>query len=463
MKNRIIALVLILSVLALAACAELGGAQAEEEADIPPVVIDDFAVIAEGMLVPLDSVQLSFNGAGGRIVEVMVDEGDVVEAGDVLARLEDSESLAAQIQSAETELLNARQALDDLNDPLPYTVAAAQAERDIATAEEELDDALISLNNLYSPDIDYYRDEVDRAQDALANAEANAEISTIDADIGALNAAQENLEDFEEWLEIVEKEINGCVPSDDRVCDPDREVSVQPGLAFTLEEARDNYNDALNRVRQLELTVGQTDRNVNNSIDDAQEALEDAQERLDWALAEPDSIDVMVREADVTFWQAQLEDARDRLADAQRGPDPDDIEAAESRIASAEASLLAARASLEDLELVAPIGGTVSSSSLKVGETVSPGVPVITLADFGGWLVETDNLTEIEVVEVSEGQTVTVVLDALPDTELAGEVTDISTVFEEKRGDITYTVEITLLDEDPRMRWGMTAVVTFEE
>ena len=36
---------------------------------------------------PVDYVQLSFNG-GGEIVEVLVEEGDVVEAGQLLARLE---------------------------------------------------------------------------------------------------------------------------------------------------------------------------------------------------------------------------------------------------------------------------------------------------------------------------------------------------------------------------------------
>jgi hypothetical protein len=66
------------------------------------------------------------------------------------------------------------------------------------------------------------------------------------------------------------------------------------------------------------------------------------------------------------------------------------------------------------------------------------------------------------VVEVQLGQKVTVVPDALPDLELAGTVEEISDTFQEKQGDVTYTVRIRLDEVDPRLRWGMTVVVTFE-
>ena len=36
-------------------------------------------------------------------------------------------------------------------------------------------------------------------------------------------------------------------------------------------------------------------------------------------------------------------------------------------------------------------------------------------------------------------------------------------MFEEKRGDITYTVRIRINEPDPRLRWGMTVEVTFAE
>ena len=92
---------------------------------------------------------------------------------------------------------------------------------------------------------------------------------------------------------------------------------------------------------------------------------------------------------------------------------------------------------------------------------MAAGSPVLTLADLSNWVVKTDNLTEGDVTQVSIGQEVEVVLDVLPDAPLTGKVTRINSRFEEKRGDITYTVTVQLTKTDPRMRWGMTAAVKF--
>jgi hypothetical protein len=99
--------------------------------------------------------------------------------------------------------------------------------------------------------------------------------------------------------------------------------------------------------------------------------------------------------------------------------------------------------------------------ALTEGELVTAGQAAIVVADYSAWKVETDNLTEFEVPGVAEGQSATIAFDALPDLQLAGTVTAVSPFFEIKRGDVTYTVEIQLLETDPRLRWGMTSTVTF--
>lgn len=112
---------------------------------------------------------------------------------------------------------------------------------------------------------------------------------------------------------------------------------------------------------------------------------------------------------------------------------------------------------------MATINGTIVTLDLIEGEQIAPGIPVVQIADFSAWYVETDNLTEIEVVKVATGQGTSIVPDALPDVTLTGAVDTIADVFEEKQGDVTYTARILLDEVDPRLRWGMTVVVTFEE
>ncbi|MCK5313469.1 MAG: efflux RND transporter periplasmic adaptor subunit, partial [Anaerolineales bacterium] len=174
-------------------------------------------------------------------------------------------------------------------------------------------------------------------------------------------------------------------------------------------------------------------------------------------------LDLAIAEADLSVAEAQLALAESNYEKVKAGPDPDDLAAAEARITAAETNILAAQTALENIELRAPFPGTLVDLGLKVGEQVSPGMPVAVLVDFANWKVETDDLTEIEVPDIYVGQPVTVTPDALPDLELNGTVEYISDLYEEKRGDITYTARILLDEDDERLRWGMTVVVTFDE
>jgi HlyD family secretion protein len=97
---------------------------------------------------------------------------------------------------------------------------------------------------------------------------------------------------------------------------------------------------------------------------------------------------------------------------------------------------------------------------LEVGEIGSPGVPVAIVADFSAWQVETDDLSELDVVQIQVGQEVEVRVDALSEQTFRGRVTEVPLTSELKRGDVTYTVVIELDDVgDAPLRWGMKVFV----
>lgn len=150
-----------------------------------------------------------------------------------------------------------------------------------------------------------------------------------------------------------------------------------------------------------------------------------------------------------------------RLLEENNGLLPSAMEALEARLAAADTAVNTAQAAVDALTLRAPINGNVADISVQPGQKTNAGDVVLAVADFSDWVVETDSLTEIEVVRISPSQKVEVVLDALPNLTLTGEVTTINSRFEEKRGDITYTVTVLLDMGDPQMRWGMTAAVFF--
>lgn len=154
------------------------------------------------------------------------------------------------------------------------------------------------------------------------------------------------------------------------------------------------------------------------------------------------------------------EEVMERLSDNE-GIDPDAYAAAQARLATANASIASAEAALAALELKASMDGTVIDLELQPGQRVTPGEPVITLADVSQWVVVTTNLTENGVVAVEVGQPVEVRLEAVPGLVLAGDVARIGARFEENQGDITYAVTVVLEESDPALRWGMTASVQF--
>jgi multidrug resistance efflux pump len=153
--------------------------------------------------------------------------------------------------------------------------------------------------------------------------------------------------------------------------------------------------------------------------------------------------------------ETNFQNAQVRVANAEA-----DFNALEDESFSIDSAGL--RAILANAELRAPHAGVITNLDLKVGEFASSGTPVATIADISKWIVKTSDLTEIDVVNVSEGQPVTVKLDAMPGVEFKGHVLSISQEYSENQGDVVYEVTILLTDIDPAMRWGMTAVVTFE-
>lgn len=136
------------------------------------------------------------------------------------------------------------------------------------------------------------------------------------------------------------------------------------------------------------------------------------------------------------------------------GVDPVELEVLEAELAAAEAAV-------ESFEIRAPFDGVVADMNAKTGSSIRPGEVAVTLADFSNWLVKTTDLTEIDVVELTEGNPVTVTLDALPGVEFNGTILSIGQTFTQNQGDVVYEVTIQLRDIHPAMRWGMTANVTF--
>ena len=350
MKRLTIFSIFVLLAALLSACG--AEAVAAEETPIPPVIAES-AIIAEGRLEPAQYADISFS-TGGIVDKVFVTEGAEVEENEIIAILENTDFLEAEVERAEDEVALAEVAI-------PTEIADAYAA--LRVAQERFDN--------YSPPGKF---------DGMTPVEA------ADAMLAKVNTAREAYEPY-----FGTEKPKGYIKD----------------LKEVLDNAWDNYNRALEWM--------------NREID-----LEAAKVRLNQALADYESL--------------------------QAGRD-----------IAAQRNLSVAENTLANAELRSPISGTVASLNVKAGETVNMGQANATVADFSNWLVKTTDLTELDVINIAEGQQVTVTLDAMPESPLTGTVLTIGQIFAESQGDIIYEVTIALDESLPEMRWGMTAVVKFAE
>lgn len=384
---KLIAL-LVIATLLFSACDAFASSSKEDDQEIEiPVVVANRDVVVEGNLVPKDFRYLSF-AIGGEVVEILVEEGDRVAEGNLLARLGNREQFEAAVAASELELETARQMLEELHENAELASAIAwqaliDANQSVILAERVLDEY----------NARDFRDELDDAEIAVSDAKDELD----DAE-----------DEFKQYINL------------------DEDNPTRKKYEDLRDDAQEKYDEAV-RTRDL-LKIDKTR-----------------------AIANLEQV------------QAFQADAQRRSEALQDSPDPDDLVLAEARVANAEAQLAAAQSALDNPEMRAPLPGTVVELNLILNEQVNASQWVILVADFSEWYVETNDLTELEVVRISEGQVVSIVPDSLPEVELTGRVESISDSFEERLGDITYTARILVDEIDTRLRWGMTVVVRFRE
>lgn len=370
MKRQAVLVILLLLAISLSAC---GGSLTPTPKPLPtlPAIKVSNKVVAEGKVVPVKGAALSFQVAG-TLAEILVNVGERVEAGAVIARL-DTKSLELQLAQAEA------------------AYAAAQAKHAQLKRGPTAQD-------------------VTAAQQAVKSAEAAYE--------NLMRPSQNELLALKSDVEKAKAQVDRAQAAYDRIGG-----DSNPFANMTLERAalQTAWLDYQKAIALYNTRVQPSDAQIQQAL-------------------------------------AALQSAKSNLA--KLTPTTEDLAASEANVNAAKAARDLAADTLARAKLVAPFAGTLVAFDPKVGEQVGVGAPVARLADTTNFQVETTDLTEINIVNIKEGDAAIVSLDALPEVELTGKVARIKGFGENKQGDIVYTVFIQLDKQDPRLRWNMTAKVT---
>ena len=199
-----------------------------------------------------------------------------------------------------------------------------------------------------------------------------------------------------------------------------------------------------------------------SALSAAENAYNRAVGNLNYLLAMPNALEVNQADANLLAAQAEADSAQRQVDALKDGPDPAEAALAEARIQNAQAQLTASQAALADLQVKAPFDGTISQVMTHSGEWVVPGQPVLALADLEHLQVQTTDLSERDVPNVSVGQAVQVDIKALGQ-QLSGKVVQIAPLADTLGGDVVYQTTIELSSIPANLRAGMSVEVHFGE
>ncbi len=378
----------------------------------------------------------------GKVAEVLADEGQTVQAGDTLLRLDDKlltaqrAVSAAAADSARTALAAAQTRYDQA---LQSALSAQGTERAVDwrfSAPDEFDQPAWYFDQ--TEQLQAAQAEVDAAQAALG--EANTSFDQVINDLANADflAAEKRLADARAAF-LVADEVKTAADN----------AGEGGGLQSAANEL---YNAAL-----AQLNAAQRGYNGFLTSQSRQEVLEArgqiavAQQRYDTSFAQLASLQIGVESPTVVVAQKALDQAR-------------------SAVMQTEASLALIDIQLSELTITAPIEGVVLTRNVEPGEFAAPGATVFRLAQLDD-LTITVYVPEDRYGEISLGQQAEVQVDSFPDQFFTATVVHLADEAEftprnvqtaEGRSSTVYAIKLKVENLEGKLKPGMPADVIFK-
>ena len=382
------------------------------------------SISATGQVVALTKVDVK-SKAGGKIVQLAVDEGSIVRKGDLIAII-DPEDTRAIYEQASADLQSADARADQA--ARNYEMQIAQAENDIRDAEANLAAAKARLRRasiesnrqpeLTSANMANAKASYESAQASLERLkdvtvpqmrrEAQANLAQADAQRTTAMATLKRQEDLA---------AKGFVAG----------ASVDTARA-NAEAAKTAYSIAQQRAETIEADIRTTIRAQEKQVEQARAALDEARANM----SQHDITRASVTEAqnNVRAAEVALKRAKDnRLQIAVRRSE---VQAARAATVRNRVSLRNAKVQLDSTTVVAPRDGVVTMKYLEEGTIIPPGTS--TFAQ-GTSLVQISDVTQLyvecavdeaDIANVKPGQKVRIVTEAFPGDNFDGVVTRVN-------------------------------------
>ena len=379
---------------------------------IIPVQVGDISasISVVGEVYAVQQEDLRFDLMDGRapLLDLSVEPGYVVEAGEALATI-DSEPYQQALDQALSDLQAEEEALADLQTPATE-LEIAQVDLAIVRAGLDLQQAQENLEDLQNPDITDLQDALDNAQNALTLARLQQTLAQHDS----IAKSERDLLYAADWYARLYYELEDLAA----------QGNANKEQTEEMDEAAENEAATRAELALVQVKLQATLNVAEAGVVAAVAAVADAEETLLEAQDGPDELALARAQLAVAEAEVSLTEARERRADLETGADPVGLAAAQARVDKMRLAVADVEDALAGTTLRAPFSGTVLDSRVNPGDLISADMRILTLADLSE-LEVLASVDETMIRQVQAGQQAVITFGAFPNQQLKGHVLSV--------------------------------------
>ncbi len=448
-------------------------------------------ITASGAVQPIQRVNLSPKNQG-RLAELYVEQGDRVQVGQIIARME-SRDLEAKLHQAQARLKNSKANLaKQETGSRPEEIAAARArlnqvearlsQLQVGSRPEEIAAARARLNQVGAR---LSQLQAGSRQEEIAV--ARARLDGIQANLSQLQAGKrpEEIAQGKARLEQVitrwQDTKTGSLKEEIEQAKA-RIEAAKAELELTTKRL-ERYQKLVNEgaiTRDAYEEYVRDDRRVNANLQEAEKRLEQLTqfrlaeiERLTAAMEEEKQafqlLEKGTRLEEIVRAEAEVAEARSQLEQLVNGTRPEEIARAEAEVAEAKAQVRYQEILLEETKVRSPFSGVITQRYASKGAFVTPATSAsnatfassTSIVALARGLEVLAKVPEANIGEITSGQTVEVVADAYPDQVFKGKVKLIAPEAIVERNVTLFEVEVALETGKEKLRSGMNVDLQF--
>ena len=406
----------------------------------------------------------------GKVVQVLVKEGDAVKAGDTLIKLDDS-LLNAQLNQAKTNLALAQAGLDSARTSLTAAQAGAtttQTQYDLTLASSRLQAQPARLSAwsqtepsefnqpgwyfTHSEEMTATQQEVSAASSALDTAKTNFKSLITSGTYTNLAAVELRLAQAQTAFLDAREVLNRAQTQNNSAL---RDVAQQAfdAAKAELDAAQKAYAELLTTQEASDVLQARA------HLASAQDRYDTAVDRYNALLTGEDSLNVKVAADNLAQADANVTVSSSKVTQAQKAID------------QAQAALDLVNVQIQKLVITSPSDGIILARNVEPGEVVVSGATALTIGQPND-LTITVYIPENRYGEVKLGNQASVSVDSFPNQSFDATVTRIADQAEftprnvqtaEGRQTTVYAVELAVQNPGGLLKPGMPADVTFSK